>query len=74
MRLDAFGVYAEADPAVKTIKNNTIQDNYIAQTGVEYLDAPGINVLYTDGTNISHNEISNVPYDGISLGWGWGRA
>ena len=72
MRLDAFGVYAEADPTVKTIKNNTIQNNYIAQTGVEYLDAPGINVIYTDGTNISHNEITNVPYDGISLGWGWG--
>ena len=72
MRLDAFGVYAEADPTVKTIKNNTIQNNYIAQTGVEYLDAPAINVGYTDGTNISHNEITNVPYDGISLGWGWG--
>lgn len=72
MRLDRFGVYAEADPTVKTIKNNTIQDNYIAQTGVEYMDAPAINVFYTDGTNISHNEITNVPYDGISLGWGWG--
>jgi hypothetical protein len=72
MRLDAFGVYAEADPTVKTVKNNTIQDNYIAQAGVEYLDAPAINVLYTDGTNISHNEITNVPYDGISIGWGWG--
>ncbi|KRF18386.1 RICIN domain-containing protein [Paenibacillus sp. Soil787] len=72
MRLDAFGVYAEADPTVKTVKNNTIQDNYIAQTGVEYMDAPGINVIFTDGTNISHNEITNVPYDGISLGWGWG--
>ena len=72
MRLDMLGVYAEADPTVKTIKNNTIQDNYIAQTGVEYMDAPAINVLFTDGTNISHNEITNVPYDGISLGWGWG--
>jgi hypothetical protein len=72
MRLDALGVYTETDPTVRTIKNNTIQDNYITQIGQEYHDSPGIMVLYTDGTNITHNEITNVPYDGISIGWGWG--
>ncbi len=53
-------------------KNNTIKNNYITRTGVEYVDTVGIWAGYTENTDIQHNEIFNVPYSGISVGWGWG--
>ncbi|MFC0439935.1 discoidin domain-containing protein [Kutzneria buriramensis] len=52
--------------------DNTISDNYIHDTGVEYTGAAGIWGGYARRTTVSHNEIGNLPYSGISYGWaGW---
>jgi hypothetical protein len=50
--------------------NNTIDDNYVHNIGVEYPGAPAIFGGYSRGTHITHNEIGDVPYSGISFGWG----
>ena len=52
--------------------NNTIQNNYVTDVAVEYLDAVGIYGGYTSYSTITHNEVANLPYTGISQGWGWG--
>lgn len=49
---------------------NTIDDNYVHDTGVEYEGAPAIVNGYSRQTTITHNEIAHVPYSGISSGYG----
>jgi hypothetical protein len=49
---------------------NTIDDNAVHNTGVEFTGAPAIVAGYARGTSITHNEIGDVPYSGISFGWG----
>ncbi|HZC52374.1 MAG TPA: discoidin domain-containing protein, partial [Mycobacterium sp.] len=49
---------------------NTIADNYVHDTGVEYTGAVGIFGGYSRHTTITHNEVGDLPYSGISFGWG----
>ncbi|GAB3879258.1 hypothetical protein GCM10029964_031330 [Kibdelosporangium lantanae] len=51
---------------------NTVDSNYVHDTGVEFPGAPAIFNGYSRRTSITHNQISNVSYSGISSGWaGW---
>ncbi|SDW38365.1 Lysophospholipase L1 [Amycolatopsis xylanica] len=52
---------------------NTIRNNLLRHTGVEFTGAPAIVNGYSRGTSIVHNEIGDVPYTGISSGWGGWR-
>ncbi len=54
-------------------KNNSVYNNKIYDTGLQYTSSPAISVYYTQNTSISHNDIKNCPYSGISVGWGWGE-
>ncbi|RAV08798.1 right-handed parallel beta-helix repeat-containing protein, partial [Paenibacillus contaminans] len=69
-----IGDVTTANPADIRERNshNTVQSNYITNTGEEYFDAPGIFGGYTSYSTITHNEVANLPYTGISQGWGWG--
>jgi hypothetical protein len=49
---------------------NTITDNYIFDTPVEFLGGIGIDSGYTADDTISHNQIDDTPYTAISMGWG----
>lgn len=59
------------DPAT-IVADNTIRDNFITRTGVEYPSTAAIWAGYTEGTRIEHNDLFDLPYTGISVGWGWG--
>jgi hypothetical protein len=67
-----FGAVDDPQPtsgaAIAT--GNTISNNYVHRTGVEYTGAPGIFAGYSRGTTITHNELADLPYSGISFGWG----
>ncbi|MCX5317030.1 discoidin domain-containing protein [Streptomyces sp. NBC_00154] len=54
------------------IHDITVQDNYVHDIATEFISGVGIFGGFTDTLKLLHNEIANVPYDGISLGWGWG--
>jgi hypothetical protein len=49
---------------------NTITDNYIFDTPVEFLGGIGIDSGYTADDSITHNQIDGTPYTAISQGWG----
>jgi hypothetical protein len=49
---------------------NTITDNYIFDTPVEFLGGIGIDSGYTANDSITHNQIDGTPYTAISQGWG----
>ncbi len=70
---DVLKVDHHPDDPRAVVKNNTIVNNYIHHTCVEYQGGVGIFVGYTDSTTIAHNEICHLPYSGISVGWGWGH-
>ncbi len=55
------------------VKDNVVENNYITRVGADYFDGVGVLATFTEGTVISHNEIHDVPFNGISLGYGWGR-
>lgn len=59
------------DPRM-TIKNVTIDNNFVTGVAEDYKDMSGILSTYADHTVIDHNEVSNLAYDGIDVGWGWG--
>ena len=61
------------DDPRKIVKNNTVENCYIHDCCIDYIDGVGIFAGYTEGTRIAHNEICRLPYSGISMGWGWGR-
>jgi len=50
--------------------SNTIQDNHVFNTPIEYLGGIGIDVGYAANTLISHNQVDHTPYSGMSIGWG----
>ncbi len=58
----------------EVVRDNTIANNAISDSGREYFDCPGILLGYTDGTTVEHNELHHLPYTGISVGWGWSLA
>ena len=49
---------------------NTIADNHVFETPVEYHAGIGIDVAYAAMSSIVHNQIDHTPYSGISIGWG----
>jgi hypothetical protein len=49
---------------------NTIKDNHVFNTPVEYVSGIGIDVAYAAKSSIVHNQIDHTPYTGISIGWG----
>jgi hypothetical protein len=49
---------------------NTIKDNHVFDTPVEYVSGIGIDVAYAAKSSIVHNQIDHTPYTGISIGWG----
>ena len=51
-------------------RNNTITDNHVFNTPVEYIGGVGIDSGYTANDTISHNQIDHTPYTAISQGWG----
>ncbi len=57
------------DPALQ-VRNDTIKNNYIHKTGVDYYSGGGIWSYYSIGLKIHHNEIRDVPNIGINVGWG----
>ncbi len=48
-----------------------VDNNLVADCGVEDWGCVGIGVGYARRVEIEHNEIRDLPYTGISLGWGW---
>ena len=69
-----LGAVDDPQPAENAIASgNTIDNNYLHHTGVEFTGAPSIVNGYSRGTSITHNEIADVPYSGISSGWGGWR-
>jgi hypothetical protein len=49
---------------------NTISDNHVFNTPVEYRGGIGVDVGYAADTTLAHNQIDNLPYSGVSIGWG----
>jgi hypothetical protein len=49
---------------------NTISDNHIFNTPVEFIGGIGIDVGYAANSSIVHNQIDHTPYSGVSIGWG----
>ncbi|HEY1537470.1 MAG TPA: right-handed parallel beta-helix repeat-containing protein [Polyangiaceae bacterium] len=50
--------------------SNTIKDNHVFNTPVEFVSGIGIDVAYAAKSSIVHNQIDHTPYTGISIGWG----
>lgn len=64
---------ADYDPdEMQLTAYNTIQNNLIRYTGVEYYDAAGIFVGFSTHTLIDRNTIAYTNWAGIAMGWGWG--
>jgi lysophospholipase L1-like esterase len=70
-----LGAVDDPQPAAENLiaTGNTIDNNYLHRTGVEFTGAPSIVNGYSRKTTITHNEIGDVPYSGISSGWGGWR-
>jgi Right handed beta helix region len=49
---------------------NTIANNHVFNSPVEYRAGIGIDVGYAATSSIVHNQIDHTPYSGISIGWG----
>jgi hypothetical protein len=56
------------------VRNDTIKNNFIYKTGVDYSSGGGIWSYYSLGLKILHNEIRDVPNIGINVGWGASQA
>lgn len=50
-----------------------VERNRIHDVAAEYEGGDGIWAGYVADTTIAHNELYDLPYDGISVGWGWGH-
>jgi hypothetical protein len=53
-------------------RDNQVVRNVVANVAREYLDSAGIFVGFTTRSLIAHNDLHDLPYDGISVGWGFG--
>lgn len=51
--------------------NNSIDNNYIIDVGVEYGASVGIAAAFPKCSQISHNEIAHLQYSGMHIGYGW---
>jgi hypothetical protein len=61
------------DDPRKIVKSNRVENCYIHDCGIDYMDSPGVFAGYTEGTIIAHNEITRLPSVGVQVGWGWGE-
>jgi hypothetical protein len=61
------------DDPRKIVKNNRVENCYIHDCCLDYMDGCAVFAGYTDGTVIAHNEITRLPSTAISVGWGWGE-
>ncbi len=52
--------------------NNTVDNNYIHDVGVDYGSSTGFSFTWTKNTTFEHNEIANCNYSGVHGGYGWG--
>ena len=52
--------------------NNTVDNNYIHDIGVDYGSSTGYSFTWTKNTTFEHNEIANCNYSGVHGGYGWG--
>jgi hypothetical protein len=62
---------SEADDVVgsnEIMTWNTVDNNLIHDTGIDYQGSAAITLLFSQHTSITHNDIFNVPYDGITAG------
>ncbi|HUN31117.1 MAG TPA: hypothetical protein VMU95_03785 [Trebonia sp.] len=50
--------------------DNTITDNYLFATPVEFLGGIAIDSGYTASDSVTHNQIDDTPYTAVSQGWG----
>lgn len=53
------------------VRGNSIKDNYIHHTGVDYQSAAAVSAAFPKDTEISSNEIYDNAYSGLHLGMGW---
>jgi hypothetical protein len=70
---DVLKVDHHPDDPRQIVKNNRVENCYIHDCGIDYMDSPGVFAGYTEGTIIAHNEITQLPSVGIHVGWGWGE-
>lgn len=52
--------------------NNTVDNNYIHDVGIDYGSSTGFSFTWTKNTTFEHNEIANCNYSGVHGGYGWG--
>ena len=50
--------------------HNTVTDNYVFDTPVEFLGGIAIDSGYATSDSVTHNQIDDTPYTAISQGWG----
>ncbi|QGQ99051.1 hypothetical protein EHS13_31330 [Paenibacillus psychroresistens] len=51
--------------------NDTITNNTVDSTGLDYADMVGIGAMLPQNMTISKNEVKNLAYTGITIGWNW---
>lgn len=58
-------------PLDQQCRNDSIVDNYITRTALDYTGCCGITATYVNSYVIEHNELWDLTYSAISMGWGW---
>ncbi|WP_394833983.1 hypothetical protein LVJ94_46505 [Pendulispora rubella] len=66
--------YLNDTQTTRMTRGNTLSNNAVTNTGVDYHDTVGIWVGHARRTTVAHNLVAHASYTGISLGWGWGWA
>lgn len=64
--------YGNTDDPSILCENNTIANNVVRRTGLEFYGSCGISVYYARNTKIVNNDIKDTSYSGMNVGWGWG--
>ncbi|NOY79963.1 MAG: right-handed parallel beta-helix repeat-containing protein [Kiritimatiellaeota bacterium] len=54
--------------------DNTVENNVIADGGIENFSANAVWAGIVRGLRVCHNEVRNFPYTGVAVGWSWGLA
>ena len=68
-----IGEYDPNPPQNARISRVVVKNNYIHNTGVEYMGSAAVTIGFISDSEFSYNEIGNVPYSGFHMGWGWGE-
>jgi hypothetical protein len=68
--IELGGVDQPLAAGAERTSGNTIADNHVFGTCVEYHGGVGILVGYAEHTTITHNQLDTLPYTAISIGWG----